>query len=103
MAFELAVTLLSTVFSLAAVVFAFLLSKETRGEKYWVFFLVAAMSFLVAHISAKGFLLGFSSSDLFLVQEIAEIVGGFSLAYATFGLYASMKRIRERTSKELEG
>ena len=93
---------MSTVFFLAAIFFSYKLSKETGGEKYWVFFVIAAISFSVAHIANKGSLFGFSSETLFVIREIGEIVGAFSMAYAAFGLYSSMKKIREEMSKELE-
>lgn len=102
MVFEAILTVVSTIFFLAAIFFSYKLSKETGGEKYWVFFVIAVISFGVAHIANKGFLFGFSSETLFVVREMGEIVGAFSMAYATFGLYRSMKRIREEMSKELE-
>ncbi len=92
----------STLFFLAAIFFSYKLSKETGGEKYWVFFAIAAISFGVAHIANKGFLFGFSSETLFVIREIGEIGGAFSMAYATFGLHSSMKKIREEMSRELE-
>lgn len=101
MAFELVLSILSTAFFLGAIYFSFALSKETGGDKYWFFFLVAALAFAVAHLASKDFLV-FSSETKFVVREIAEIVGAFSLAYATFGLYSSMKKIREKIGKELD-
>ena len=102
MAFELALSVISTLFFLAAIFFSYKLSKETGGEKYWLFLVIAAISFSVAHLAAKGFLLNLSSGTFFLLRETGEIVGAFSMAYAAFGLYTSMKKIREKTSKELE-
>lgn len=98
---ELLLTVLSSIFFLAAVYFSFALSKETGGAKYWVFFLIASLAFATAHFISKEFL-AFSSEIEFVVKEVAEIVGAFSLAYATYGLYSSMKKIREKVGKELE-
>ncbi|GEM_PF-3490623 len=102
MAFELVLSVISTVFFLGAIFFSYKLSKESGGEKYWVFLVIASASFGLAHLAAKGFLLNLSSETFFVVREIGEIVGAFSLAYATYGLYSSMKKIREKISKDLE-
>ncbi len=102
MAFELVLSVISTLFFLAAIFFSYKLSKEIGGEKYWIFFVIAAISFSVAHLATKGFLLNLSSETFFVIREVGEIAGAFSLAYATFGLYSSMKKIREKISKELE-
>ena len=101
MALEMILTIISTLFSLAAIYYSFMLSKETSGAKYWVFFLIASIAFAVAHLVSKDFL-GFSSETQFIVKEMAEIAGAFSLAYATYGLYSSMKKIREKIGKELD-
>jgi len=99
---ELVLAVISTVFFLAAIFFSYKLSKETGGEKYWIFFVIAAIGFSVADLASIGFFLNISSEAFFAIREIGEIVGAFSLAYATFGLYSSMKKIREKMSKELE-
>jgi hypothetical protein len=93
---------LSSIFFVAAILFSCKLSRETKGEKYWFFFVVSALGFGLSHLAAKGFLFGFSFEHSFIVHELGEIIGAFSLAYATFGLYSSMKKIRERMSEELE-
>lgn len=101
MAFNAVLAVFSTFFGILAIWFSYKLSKETGGEKYWVFFLVAAISFSVAHFSSKGFFINYSSETLFLIQELGEIVGSFSLAYAAYGLYSSMKKIRQKIGSEL--
>ena len=99
---ELVLAVISTVFFLAAIFFSYKLSKESGGEKYWVFFVIAAIGFSVAHFASNGFFLNISTESFFVIREIGEIVGAFSFAYAAFGLYSSMKKIREKMSKELE-
>jgi hypothetical protein len=85
-----------------AVFFAIKLSKETRGEKYWFFLLVATVSMAVFHIVRHPWPASMLSEETVnVIIEITEIVGAFSMAYAAFGLYTSMKRIREKISKEL--
>ncbi len=100
MALEIILTIISTLFSLGAIYYSFMLSKETSGAKYWIFFLIASVMFGIAHLASKDFM-GFSSETQFVVKEVAEIAGAFSLAYATYGLYSSMKKIREKIGKEL--
>ena len=96
MAFELVMVFLSTIFIIAAIFFSLKLSRETKGEKYWIFFVFSALGFGLSHLSGK---LG---QNFFGLQEAGEITGAFSLAYACYGLYTSMKRIREKVGKELE-
>ncbi len=100
MVLEIILIIISTLFFLAAVYYSFKLSKETSGTKYWIFFLIASAMFGIAHLVSKDFL-GFSSETQFVIKEAVEIAGGFSLAYATYGLYSSMKKIREKIGKEL--
>lgn len=99
---ETILVILSTLSFLAAIFFSYRLSQETKGEKYWVFFIIAAFGFGLAHLASKNILPVLSIGDSFILQEIGEIIGAFSLAYATFGLYSSMKKIREKTSQLLE-
>ncbi len=100
--FSTIMTIVSTVLFILAVFFAIKLSKETRGEKYWFFLLVATVSMAVFHIVRHPWAASALSSEVAnIIIEIAEIVGAFSMAYAAFGLYSSMKRIREKISKEL--
>ncbi len=96
---ESVLTVLSSVFFLGAIYFSFALSKETGNAKYWVFFLLASVAFFVAHLSAKD-VLGLEPETGFVVKELSEIAGAFSLAYATFGLYSSMKKVREKIGSE---
>ncbi len=100
MAFELVLAVLSTLFFFGAIYFSFALSKETGGDKYWVFLLIASVAFTVSHLSSKGFL-PLSLENGFVLKEAGEVVGAFSLAYATYGLWSSMKKIRERVGKDL--
>ncbi len=100
MALEIILTITSTLFFLAAVYYSFMLSKETGVAKYWLFFLIASVMFGIAHLASEDFV-GFSSETQFVAKEVAEIAGAFSLAYATYGLYSSMKKIRKKIGKEL--
>ena len=95
MAFEMIMVALSTIFIIAAIFFSIMLSRETKGEKYWIFFVFSALGFGLSHLSGK---LG---QNFFGLQEAGEIIGAFSLAYACYGLYTSMKKIREKVGKEL--
>lgn len=99
MVYEFLLAGVSTLAFLVALYFSFRLSRETRGEKYWVFFFIAAVGFLVGHLASKGFL-GLEGSALFVLAEGGEIVGALSLAYATYGLYAAMCRIRREMARE---
>ncbi len=81
----------------AAVVFTFKLWEETRGERYWLFFLVSALGMLVHHSIVIPMSMGLvSESDANLLSFGGELVGALSLAYASFGLWSSMRHIRKR-------
>ncbi len=94
MALETVLIILSSAFFLAAIYFSAVLSRETKGEKYWFFFLVTALAFGAAHVVSK-----FSLPPE--LREVAEIAGAFSLAYACYGLYASMKKFRAKMGDDL--
>ena len=95
--------LVSSAMFLAAIYFSYKLSKETTGEKYWLFFLIAAIAMGVYHTFRHPELTGFvADSTRILIVEVMEIVGAFSFAYACFGLYKSMKRVREKFAEELK-
>lgn len=95
MVLKTALIVLSSVFFLAAVYFSAMLSRETKGEKYWFFFLIAAVAFGAVHVVSKMAFLGLD------LQEILEIIGAFSLAYACFGLYDSMRKFRKKMGNDL--
>ena len=90
--------LLGSVGFVIAVYFAFRLSRETENERYW---LVLALSSLVMamhqwsmipwslHIIAERARL--------IIQEASAIAGSLLFTYAMYGLYSSMKKIRETT------
>jgi hypothetical protein len=82
---------------LAAVFFTFKLWEETRGERYWFFFLLSALGMLVHHSVVIPMGMGLvSEHDANLLSFAGELVGGLSLAYASFGLWKSMRHIRKR-------
>ncbi len=88
--------LLASLGFLVAIYFAYKLWRETRGERYWPYFLVSAVALGVrewAVIPVDLHLI--SRSTGILIVEASAIVGGLAFAYASYGLYASMKRIRE--------
>ncbi len=88
---------LSSIGFIVAIYFAFRLSEETRGEKYWFYFLVAAVALGLHKWIEIPFELAVIRHDAFVaVQEAAAIVGALSFAYASRGLYKYMRRIREK-------
>jgi len=100
MALDLVLFSVSTLFFLAAVYFSFRLSREVEGEPYWAFFIIAALGFGLAH-SVSSSVVSFPLDDqtLFVLHEGGEIIGAFSLAYACYGLYSAMKKIRQKLSE----
>ncbi len=94
--------LLSLLFALLALVFSIKLSKEAGYEKYWVFLILGSFSLSLYILLSKIFTTFFAPALHSLVLDLCLLVGTFSLAYAFFGLYASLRKIREKFSKELE-
>lgn len=95
--FTQGLVLLASLGFLAAVYYAYRLSQETRGEKYWPYFLVASLALGVPYWISIPHDLGLLSGSVSTVfSELAAVVGGLSLAYASHGLYKTLKRIRKR-------
>lgn len=73
------------------------LALETKGEKYWYFFAVAAFAMalhqIIDLISTYGFLINLHSFPLSL---ILHIVSGVSMGYASYGIVKIMVKIRKR-------
>ncbi len=88
--------LLASLGFIVAIYYAYRLYGETRGEKYWAHFLLAALAFGIHEWAVIPVELHWISAEIgILVEEIAAIVGALAFAYASYGIYSSMKRIRE--------
>lgn len=88
---------LSSIGFVVAIYFTFKLSEETKGEKYWFYFLVAAVALGLHKWIEIPYEIALIRHDVFVaVQEVAAIVGALSFAYASRGLYQYMRRIREK-------
>ena len=94
---ELLIVLASLIF-LIAVYFSFKLSKETHHEKYWLSLSFGFLVFAFHHWMEIPLSLGFIEESLeSVIEQISSIVGSVLFAYATRGLYNSMKEINART------
>lgn len=88
---------LGVVFAVLAVFFSYKLSREVQGEHYWVFFTIAALGFGVAQgVRTASTFGGWNSPYGETLEQVGLVIGLFSLAYASYGLYASMERVRKR-------
>ena len=86
-------SLITSLFFLAAIFFSYKLAKESRGEKYWLFFALAAVMLSLPHFLKLEFFKNFFSEPfLAFFKESGELIGAFSFAYASYGLYSSMKK-----------
>lgn len=84
-----------------AIFFSIQLSKEASGEKYWFFFIIAAIGFALAHVlNVLSFFMILPKDPAYFLMEIGQIVGAASLAYACFGLFSQMKKIRQHLDEE---
>lgn len=85
----------------AAIYFALKLSRETGNERYWVALVISALSLGIHQLFMIFNFYEIVEIDYAMgVEGVTGLVAAFSFAYATYGLYASMKRIRERLSRE---
>ncbi len=89
----------TTLFFVVALYLTFKLSREVKGEHYWIFFSVGIIGFAITHFATVPGLLGLSADTLDTLHELGEIVGAFALAYASYGLYSSLKHIRKRLAE----
>jgi hypothetical protein len=87
---------ITTLFFVVAFYLSYKLSREVKGEHYWIFFSVAIIGFATTHFSTVPNLFGLDADALDTLHELGEIIGAFALAYASYGLYASLKHIRKR-------
>ena len=82
---------------LAATLFTLKLSIETRGEKYWLMFFLAALSLgLHQWVQLPGAGKIFSENLRDPIMELGHIIGGICIAYASFGIHKTMMKIRKR-------
>ena len=89
--------ILASVTLLFAVYFSFKLSKETKHELYWILLSTGLFIFAVHHWLMIPSLWGnISFETIELIEHITSIVGGILIAYSTYGLYSSIKKINQK-------
>lgn len=93
---EILIFLASFIF-LIAVYFSFRLSRETHHEKYWLALAIGFLVFAVHHWMMIPLSFGFIPENMErIIEQISSIVGSVLFAYATHGLYTSMKDINKK-------
>jgi NADH:ubiquinone oxidoreductase subunit 4 (subunit M) len=94
---SLVLVILSSILFAVAVYYTYRLSEETNRGKYWVFFLLAAIG-LGMHewLKVLQIFLRIPEPMYNLLLELGVVAGAASLSYASYGLYTSMKEIREK-------
>jgi uncharacterized membrane-anchored protein len=89
--------LLGSLGFLVVVYYAFRLSKETKNEKYWLVLAISAIFLAIHQWTMIPWELHVITNDVrFVIQQISVIIGAVLFAYAIYGLFTSMKRIREK-------
>ncbi len=86
----------TTLFFGVALYLSIKLSREVKGEHYWIFFSISIIGFAMTHFAMTPGLLGLNPTTLETIHEAGEIIGAFAIAYASYGLYTSLKHIRKR-------
>jgi uncharacterized membrane protein YagU involved in acid resistance len=93
---EILIFLASFIF-LIAVYFSFKLSKETHHEKYWLSMAVGFLVFAIHHWMMIPLSFGLLPEAVErVIEQVSSIVGSILFAYATHGLYVSMKEINKK-------
>lgn len=93
---EVLIFLASFIF-LIAVYFSFMLSRETHHEKYWLALAIGFLVFAVHHWMMIPLSFGFLPESMErIIEQVSSIVGSVLFAYATHGLYVSMKEINKK-------
>jgi len=88
----------SSIIFLFAVYFSFKLSKETHHEKYWLALAIGFLVFAIHHWLEIPLSLGIMDESVErILEQFSSIAGSILFAYATHGLYTSMKEINEKT------
>ena len=86
---------------LVAAYYTLKLVRETKYERYWVFFLVSAVFMGIHLLVGVPYTFGvIDEHTLKIVEDSAAVLGSLSLAYAAYGLSKTMRAIRERFPKE---
>ncbi|MBR9706678.1 hypothetical protein GOV14_06605 [Candidatus Pacearchaeota archaeon] len=89
--------LISSIGFVFAVYYAFKLSKETKHEKYWIMLALASL-ILAVHLWARipwGLHLITDKIQGF-IEQITGILGAILLGYSHWGLYSSMRKVKEK-------
>ncbi len=82
---------------LVSLVFAIKLYLETDRGWYWLCLVLSAFFFLLSQLSSQIFPLTIQQfAFLAFVQESSKIVAGFFFAVSAYGIYKTMKKIREK-------
>jgi len=88
---------LSSIIFLIAVYFSFKLSKETKHEKYWLFLALGFFIFAIHHWMMIPWSLDLINQNIKEnIEHLSSIIGASFIAYATYGLYNSMKSIKKK-------
>lgn len=90
-------TLLGSLGFLVVVYYALRLSKETENEKHWLVLALSAIFLAMDHWALIPWELHLITDDArFVIQQASAIIGAALFAYAIYGLFTSMKKIREK-------
>ena len=89
--------LLGSIAFLVVVYYAFKLSKETKNEKYWLVLAISAIFLAIHQWTMIPWEFHIITDDVrFIIQQISVIMGAILFAYAIYGLFISMRKIREK-------
>ncbi len=89
--------LLGSIGFLVVVYYTFRLSKETKNEKYWLILAVSAVFLAVHQWTMILWDLHIITDNInLMIQQISILIGAVLFGYAIYGLFTSMKEIKEK-------
>lgn len=90
-------SLLASIVFLVAVYYCFKLSKETKHERYWLTLALGFFIFAVHHWTTPLWAFGIVSElTKSIIEQVSSILGALLIGYSTYGLYTSIRKVKER-------
>lgn len=88
----------------ATIYFTYELSEETRGGRYWVAFLLAAVG-LGAHewLKLVDAVIAVDPETWTLARETGIVIGAVALAYGSYGLRQSVRTVKQQLAGSDDG
>lgn len=93
-----ALVIVASISFLVAIYFTYRLSGETRGGRYWLAFVVAAIGLGVHEwLKIVNIFISIRAGVWRSLVEAGVVIGALSLAYGAYGIQRSVAEIKRKT------